>query len=175
MFLHHLIIHIFTVIMCLYHRCDWLWLFVKHLLNLEAYWIILETNHVLWLAQSSVSCNVISKCQALLLNIAVYVTRLRLFPPWINRYLKVRSGNSRMQQLTRGTWSLGFPAAQPGCCRHSCHRGGHHPWFHLGSICFHVFSFSINTVTQAAYMTFVQHFNLGVLTSFFCCVPTFTV
>lgn len=142
MFLHHLNKYIFTVIMGLYHRCDWLWLFAKHLLNLEAYWIILETNHgyIYWLTQSNhlflgMWCQNVKLC----FYIAVSV-RLRLFPPWINRYLKVRWGNSRMQQLTRGTWSLGFPAAQPGCCRHSWHRGGVIiPGFYLGSICFHVF------------------------------------
>ncbi len=43
--------------------------------------------------------------------------------PSLNRYHRVRPGNSRVRQLTRGTWSLGFPAAQPVHCRHSWHTG----------------------------------------------------
>lgn len=34
-----------------------------------------------------------------------------------------RPGNSPAQQLTRGTWSLSFPAAQLVSCRHSWHTG----------------------------------------------------
>lgn len=41
----------------------------------------------------------------------------------INRYHRVRPGNSRVQQLTWGTWSLGFPSAQLVYCRHSEQTG----------------------------------------------------
>lgn len=37
----------------------------------------------------------------------------------INRYGRVRPGNSQMQQLTQGTRSLGFPAARLVHCRYS--------------------------------------------------------
>lgn len=34
-----------------------------------------------------------------------------------------RLGNSQIEQLTQGTWSLGFPAAQLVHCRYSWHTG----------------------------------------------------